>query len=462
MTGRGKHIFRYLDQLRVFPIHWSLDQVILILHRIEHQAIREHEQIIGEHQELFSSHGPWYCTDHSQRYGVHIGIVWELTPLFCHCHSPSPTPNFKLPSVQPSDRWFIRHLGMRALSFGNLLQSNTFSRMQSKPGKAVSSHSQSFLFRFSDPLSLDQCGSVYRRCVPSSPQNFHEEMRTCDFAHSFLGTTDFNSCFDGCPSAVLSQKVHGDGIVFLELLRHHLFILYDRSISAQVQEEKKGPKSHNAFRKVYFAQGGPCCLHFSYCNRRFYSLLGSGKDYEVCHRYEAKQPFTHVAPDLGSVKLSHEFSDLLRKNACLQRGILKYLSKDVSLVELRVCFGLNIHQSTFISSLVLDACLLDSWTDIDLLCSKVLWGEFIQLLKNKNWYDCFINSKIGPWTWSLKNVLDIINDIALKKVTVIIIHSKYLSCSDSLKSHAKISIICYCRPNTKNSAICKKWRQSWS
>ena len=25
-------------------------------------------------------------------------------------------------------------------------------------------------------------------------------MRTCDFAHSFLGTTDFNSCFDGCPS----------------------------------------------------------------------------------------------------------------------------------------------------------------------------------------------------------------------------------------------------------------------
>ena len=104
MTGRGKHIFRYLDQLRVFPIHWSLDQVILILHRIEHQAIREHEQIIGERQELFSSHGPWYCTDHSQRYGVHIGIVWELTPLFCHCHSPSPTPNFKLPSVQPSDR----------------------------------------------------------------------------------------------------------------------------------------------------------------------------------------------------------------------------------------------------------------------------------------------------------------------------------------------------------------------
>ena len=109
-----------------------------------------------------------------------------------------------------------------------------FSRMQSKPGKAVSSHSQSFLFRFSDPLSLDQCGSVYRRCVPSSPQNFHEEMRTCDFAHSFLGTTDFNSCFDGCPSTVLSQKVHGDDIVFLELLRHHLFILYDRSISAQV------------------------------------------------------------------------------------------------------------------------------------------------------------------------------------------------------------------------------------
>ncbi|CAH3107564.1 unnamed protein product [Porites lobata] len=80
-------------------------------------------------------------------------------------------------------------------------------------------------------------------------------MRTCDFAHSFLGTTDFNSCFDGCPSPVLSQKVRGDDIVFLELLCHHLFILYDRSISAQVQEEKKGPKSPNAFRKVYFAQG---------------------------------------------------------------------------------------------------------------------------------------------------------------------------------------------------------------
>ena len=137
-------------------------------------------------------------------------------------------------------------------------------------------------------------------------------------------------------------------------------ILYDRSISAQVQEEKKGPKSPNAFRKVYFAQGGPCCLHLSYCNRRFYSLLGSGKDYEVCHRYEAKQPFTHVAPDLGSVKLSHEFSDLLCKNACLQRGILKYLSKDVSLVEFRVRFGLNIHQSTFLSLHVIDACLLNS------------------------------------------------------------------------------------------------------
>ena len=129
-----------------------------------------------------------------------------------------------------------------------------FSRMQSKPGKAVSSHSQSFLFRFSDPLSLDQFGSVYRRCVPSSLQNCHEEMRTCDFAHSFLSTTDFSSSFDVFPSAVLSQKVHGDGIVFLELLRHHLFILYDRSIFAQVQEEKKGPKSHNGFRKVCFAQ----------------------------------------------------------------------------------------------------------------------------------------------------------------------------------------------------------------
>ena len=69
---------------------------------------------------------------------------------------------------------------------------------------------------------------------PLHQKNFHEEMRTCDFAHSFLGTTDFNSCFDGCPSTVLSQKVHGDDIVFLELLRHHLFILYDRSISAQV------------------------------------------------------------------------------------------------------------------------------------------------------------------------------------------------------------------------------------
>ena len=208
-----------------------------------------------------------------------------------------------------------------------------FSRMQSKPGKAVSSHSQSFLLRFSDPLSLDPCGSVYRRCVPSSPQNFHEEMRTCDFAHSFLGTTDFSSCFDGCPSTVLSQKVHGDDIVFLELLRHHLFILYDRSISAQVQEEKKGPKSPYGFHKVYFAQRGPCCLHFSYCNRRFYSLLGSSKDYEVSHKYDAKQPFVHVAPDLGSVKLSHEFSDLLCKNPRLQRCIRKYLSKDVSLVE---------------------------------------------------------------------------------------------------------------------------------
>ena len=206
---------------------------------------------------------------------------------------------------------------MRARPFGNLLQSNIFSRMQSKPGKAVSSHSQSFLFCFSDPLSLDQCGSVYRRCVPSSPQNFHEEMRTCDFAHSFLGTTDFNSCFDGCPSPVLSQRVRGDDIVFPELLCHHLFIIYDRSISAQVQEEKKGPKSPNAFRKVYFAQGGPCCLHLSYCNRRFYSLLGSSEDYEVCHRYEAKQPFTHVAPDFGSVKLSYEFSDLLCTNARL-------------------------------------------------------------------------------------------------------------------------------------------------
>ena len=158
-------------------------------------------------------------------------------------------------------------------------------------------------------------------------------MRTCDFAHSFLGTTDFNSSFDGFPSAVLSQKVHGHGIVFLELLRHHLFILYDRSISAQVQEEKKGPKSPYGFHKVYFAQRGPCCLHFSYCNRRFYSLLGSSKDYEVSHKYDAKQPFVHVAPDLGSVKLSHEFSDLLCKNPRLQRCIRKYLSKDVSLVE---------------------------------------------------------------------------------------------------------------------------------
>ena len=69
---------------------------------------------------------------------------------------------------------------------------------------------------------------------PLHQKNFHEEMRTCDFAHSFLGTPDFNSCFDGCPSPVLSQKVHGDDIVFLELLRHHHFILYDRSISAQV------------------------------------------------------------------------------------------------------------------------------------------------------------------------------------------------------------------------------------
>ena len=235
---------------------------------------------------------------------------------------------------------------MPSLPFGNLLQSNILSRMQSKPGNAVSSHSQPFVFRFSDPLSLDQFGSVYRRCVPSSLQNCHEEMRTCDFAHSFLGTAAFNSCFNGCPSAVLSQKVHGDGIVFLELLRHHFFILHDRSISAQVQEEKKGPKSHNAFSKVYFAQGGPYCLHFSYCNRRFYSLLGSSKDYEVCHRYKAKQPSTHVAPDLGSVKLSHEFSDLLCKNACLQTGIRKYLSKDVSFVEFRVCFEL-----TFISLL---------------------------------------------------------------------------------------------------------------
>ena len=168
---------------------------------------------------------------------------------------------------------------------------------------------------------------------PLHQKNFHEEMRTCDFAHSFLGTTDFNSSFDGFPSAVLSQKVHGHGIVFLELLRHHLFILYDRSISAQVQEEKKGPKSPCGFHKVYFAQRGPCCLHFSYCNRRVYSLLGSSKDYEVSHRYDAKQPFVHVAPDLGSVKLSHEFFDLLCKNPRLQRGIHKYLSKDLSLVE---------------------------------------------------------------------------------------------------------------------------------
>ena len=136
-------------------------------------------------------------------------------------------------------------------------------------------------------------------------------------AHSFLGTTDFNSCFDGCPSPVLSQRVRGDDIVFLELLCHHLFILYDRSISAQVQEEKKGPKSPNAFRKVYFAQGGPCCLHLSYCNRRFYSLLGSSEDYEVCRRYEAKQPFLHVAPNLSCVKLCYEFSDLLCTNARL-------------------------------------------------------------------------------------------------------------------------------------------------
>ena len=64
---------------------------------------------------------------------------------------------------------------MPALPFGNLLQSNILPRMQSKPGNAVSSHSQPFLFRFSDPLSLDQCGSVCRRCVPSSPQNFHEK-----------------------------------------------------------------------------------------------------------------------------------------------------------------------------------------------------------------------------------------------------------------------------------------------
>ena len=46
-----------------------------------------------------------------------------------------------------------------------------------------------------------------------------------------------------------------------------------------------------------------------------------------------------------------------------------------------ICFGLNIHQSTLLSSLVLDACLLDSLTVIDPLSSKVLECELFNYLR---------------------------------------------------------------------------------
>ena len=70
-----------------------------------------------------------------------------------------------------------------------------FSRMQSKPGKAVSSHSQSFLLRFSDPLSLDLCGSVYRRYVPSSPKKFSWRNADLWFCSQLLGHYRFQFLF---------------------------------------------------------------------------------------------------------------------------------------------------------------------------------------------------------------------------------------------------------------------------
>ena len=65
-----------------------------------------------------------------------------------------------------------------------------------------------------------------------------------------------------------------------------------------------------------FPHGGSCFLYAGYSNRYFHRLLGSLDNCNVCHNdwkttFRAGRPFGHVAKNPGSVKLTHELSDLL-------------------------------------------------------------------------------------------------------------------------------------------------------
>ena len=71
----------------------------------------------------------------------------------------------------------------------------------------------------------------------------------------------------------------------------------------------------NSFGETDFPNGGACCLHTSGRNGYVHCLLDSSNNCNGFFHWKTfsktKHSSTHVAPNSGSVKLSHELSDLL-------------------------------------------------------------------------------------------------------------------------------------------------------
>ena len=161
MGGKNRYIFNLLQI-------WSHFIVIALLvidkeedtyntafakSRAPYQTTIEHKYFTENYKWLFPSPVSRYYFDNSQRHCVRIWFT-AWASLLCHCHKSSTSSKVKLPSVQLSHCRFDSHLGMWALPFGNVLQSNICLRVETKLGKTVFYFSQSLLLRFSGSFGL--------------------------------------------------------------------------------------------------------------------------------------------------------------------------------------------------------------------------------------------------------------------------------------------------------------------
>ena len=189
-----------------------------------------------------------------------------------------------LPTKSRIRKWCV--LVERA-QFGSPKPDVIFLRMRSESARCVLHFIPSFMYPLCLAYGRNQSWSFRCRCVSTATQKLHRGMWTKSYAH--------------IPPALFPDS-------FIKFLRmttfavSYFFICFFYFLS-------------NSFGETDFPNGGACCLHTGGRNGRVHCLLDSSDNCNGFFHWKTfskrKHLSTHVALNSGSVKLSHELSDLL-------------------------------------------------------------------------------------------------------------------------------------------------------